>query len=169
MRNIRALPRQVATTAENFSKERFRAQGWHDTGHRPWPARKVTNQATPKDSTRAILVKNGFLRRSIKGRAKGFEITLSSDMPYAQIHNEGGDVDCTQKVPQHNRKGYTRKEYTNRKGRTFPAATIQAHTVKAHTRKLKFTMPKRQFMGHSAALDGQIKALVDKAFNSALK
>lgn len=46
--------------------------------------------AQAKRANNAILIKSGALRRSIRSDVHGLTITVSSNLPYAQIHNEGG-------------------------------------------------------------------------------
>lgn len=166
-RIVRAIPAKIARVAENFSKERFRAQDWLDQGSTPWPARK--RKTGKKSDNRAILVKSGALRRSIRAHARSMNIIISSSMPYAQVHNEGGNVECTQNVSAHSRRSHKRKGYVNSKGRKVSASVVGAHTVSEFSRTQKFKMPKRQFMGRSAALDRQVGKLIDAEIRSALK
>lgn len=163
---IRKLPAKVAVTVENFTAERFRAQNWLDRAAKPWQPRKADKK---KDKGRAILVKTGQLRRSIKARARGMNVTIGSDMPYAQIHNEGGTVTGTQNVGPHMRKAHNRKGYTRKDGRQMKAVKVAAHSVKGFSRKINHTMPKRQFMGPSSTLVKEIGRLVDREINKAMK
>ena len=64
----------------------------------------------------------------------------------------------------HNRKGYTRKD-----GRQMKAVKVAAHSVKGFSRKINHTMPKRQFMGPSAALVKEIGRLVDREINRVME
>lgn len=150
---VERLPARVARTVENFSKERFRAQNWLDEVAQPWQSRKVTSGRkkgdTDRDATRAILVKSGQLRRSIRARASGMQVTIGSDLPYAEIHNEGGEVNTVQSV-----RAYTRKN---------------GQQVKAHGRKVNYTMPQRRFMGSSAALGKEIETQIEQQLREALR
>jgi len=80
----RDLPRIVGTETVNFSKESFRRQGWQDSGFKKWKPRKNN-----KDKGRAILVKSGDLRRSIKKQVSSKKVVIYSNLPYAAIHNYG--------------------------------------------------------------------------------
>ncbi len=163
---LKKLPAKVAVTVENFTAERFRAQNWLDRAAEPWQPRKADKA---KDEGRAVLVKTGQLRRSIKARARGMDVTIGSDKPYAQIHNEGGTVTGTQNVGSHTRKAHSRKGYTRKDGRQVKAVKVAAHSVKGFSRKINHTMPKRQFMGASSALVKEIGRLVEWEINKAMK
>ncbi|PCH69406.1 MAG: hypothetical protein COC06_07625 [Bacteroidales bacterium] len=152
------LPKMAGVVAVNFFKNRFRTQDWIDNTSHPWEGRKR------KSSTkRGILVNSGRLKRSIRiTRSTYNSIWIGTDVPYAQIHNEGGRVKGTARVSAHNRKAFTRR----RKGRK---ETVQAHAVKAHARKVNFIMPRRQFMGTSAVLDKKIERTLTAEIMRALK
>ena len=140
------LPKLAGVVAVNFSKERFRSQNWIDNTSKPWQARKRLDKGK-----RGALIKSGRLKRSIRLiSTTQNSATIGSDVPYAQIHNEGGRVNVTQNVSSHNRKAHSRR----RKGRN---ESVKAHQVQAHSRKVNFTMPQRQFLGNSTVLDRQIE------------
>lgn len=80
----RDLPKIVGIEGVNFSKKAFRRQGWQDSGFRKWKARK-----NKKDRGRAILVKSGDLRRSIKKQIGNKRVIISSNLIYAPVHNYG--------------------------------------------------------------------------------
>lgn len=160
---FKTLPRRVAVMAENFSKARFREQGWHDKTLERWQKRKGNT-----DPSRGTLIKSGALARSIKGSSKGYTITISSSMPYAKAHNEGLDKTVSETVATHTRKAHTRKAHT-RGGRKVAAVRIEAHTVGSFTRKRHISLPKRQFIGSSDKLFRSIDKIVHTIINNALK
>jgi len=95
------IPQLMKDMALEHFDNSFRNQGFTDIGFQPWKPRKAEKRvvflgsrkrARGKDSAanRAILIRSGRLRRSIKARMAGKSIIFSSDLPYAQIHNEGG-------------------------------------------------------------------------------
>jgi phage gpG-like protein len=132
---MRRLVNRSGVVAVNFSKERFVKKDWLDGASREkWKERKRRDRGS-------LMVKSGRLKRSIRKLSEGdYFVYVGTDVPYAQIHNEGGEVDKTANVRAHNR---TRQARTER--------------VKAHRRKMKFTMPKRQFLGDSDALAKRIE------------
>lgn len=91
--------RDVGIEGLAFYQGSFRKQGFEDVSVEKWEKRKPilikkkgVYISKPNDSNRAILVKSGRLRRSLRKSVSGMEITFASDLPYAQIHNEGGAV-----------------------------------------------------------------------------
>lgn len=87
---------EVGNTAKNFFVENFRKQGFDDKTVQRWKPRKRTTYRTKSgrivnDTTRAILVKTGDLRRSIirvPNRA-AMSVKIQTDLIYAKVHNEG--------------------------------------------------------------------------------
>ena len=148
------LPRTIGLLAVNFSKDRFRAGGWYDRTFMPW---KTRNGEKRGQSGRAILVKSGRLRRSIRVTSvTSNSVTIGTDVPYAKAHNEGFKGMVT--VKSHKRGRFTKKKVGTGK---FTAKgnermkTVQSLTgtsdVASHQRQVD--MPKRQYLGESAHLN----------------
>ena len=135
----KVFPTWAGREAVNFYHTSFERQGWLDKGMSKWKPRKTTDKNQKRLGSRAILVRRGKLRRSIRMRVNGKLITIFTDIPYAQVHNEGGKVQATQSVPSTTVRAHKRLIKGKRR-------TIASHTRSAHTRKVNFTMPKRQFM-----------------------
>ncbi|MEM7372806.1 MAG: phage virion morphogenesis protein [Bacteroidota bacterium] len=153
---FRALPRVVGNMAVNFYKDRFRRQGWHDNSFSRWPDRKRPE----KGARRAVLVKSGRLRRSIRIINTTFNsVTVGTDVPYAKIHNEGGQVNVSQSVKRHDRKAHRRRV----RGRE---QRVKAHSVKAHTRSFSATIPQRKYMGRSRLLTKRIVMHINKQIDN---
>jgi phage gpG-like protein len=87
----------VGNTAKVFFVDSFRKQGWDDQSVQKWKPRKRTTYKTKggktvDDTTRAILVKTGDLRRSIirnPANRAALTIKISTDLVYAARHNNG--------------------------------------------------------------------------------
>jgi phage gpG-like protein len=161
----RNIPAEIAAIAVNFSKERFQEQAWQGETKEPWTPRKRPRKGkTGKISkTQTLLVKTGRLKRSIrKISATEDKIIIGTDVPYAQIHNEGGTINTTATVKAHTVKEHTRK----RKGRS---ERVKSHTVKTHQRKVNTTIPKRQFIGNSKSLQDKIISHITARFERALR
>jgi len=147
---IESLPNRVATTAVNFSKQRFVKQNWQDTEEEPWKGRSRSRKGGSKRQRGAVLVDSGRLKKSIRViDASKERVVIGTDVPYAQMHNDGLEAPVSVKV-------HTRR---SRKGKSF--------TVKAHTRNVK--MPKRQFLGESQALANQIEEMIYNEIEKAIK
>lgn len=86
----RNLPAQIGNMAKNHFVNSFRVQGFDDEGVDPWQVRTTKDKSDRRESTsRAILVKTGHLRRSIRVRVATFSnIEVGSyGVPYAKYHN----------------------------------------------------------------------------------
>ncbi len=96
-KSLTAFITVMGTDAKNHFVKSFRNQGFEDQTIERWKPRKgefvyggIARVRKKSTSSRAILVKSGDLRRSIKVISKRYHsITLGSDLPYAQIHNDG--------------------------------------------------------------------------------
>ena len=149
-RAINAMPARVGTCAVNFSKQRFVQQNWHDTTPEPWKPRSRTRRGGERRQSGAILVDSGRLKRSIRVvSADSNRVIIGTDVPYAEIHNEGLDGEVS--VRKHSRR--------SRKGRL--------HIVKAHKRRVH--MPQRRFLGESQALATQLEELMIKELKNAIE
>ncbi len=132
------LPNLAATIAVKFSKDRFRAQNWVDTRTEPWPKRKENARQKRKNRGLAVLVKSGRLKRSIhKIRTTATLAVVGTDVPYAPYHNQGSG-----------------KQGTG----TFNISTRRENTMRSGT------LPRRQFIGESAALS----RLIERQFTAEL-
>lgn len=150
----RTLPRAIGEVAVKHFKKSFRNQGFTDVSLEKWPERK----GKKRRRRRATLVKSGALRRSIRRVSTSHKsVTVGSDLPYAQIHNEGGKITTTQQVSSHKRKAHKRKVKGRRR-----KARVPEHQVKAHSRKVNTKIPQRQFIGNSKQLDKSILTFVDR-------
>ena len=133
---FRDLPAIIGEEAVNFTQENFDAQGWQGDSFEAWQKRLNPNAWGKKDDpTRAILIKTGKLRRSIRV-SKIVEDTVyiqagGADVPYARAHNEGFSGAVNQNVGEHIRKG--------KKGQNIK--------VSAFKRTIQQNIPKRKFIG----------------------
>lgn len=152
------FPELAAIEAVNFSKERFVRKNWVDKGVEAWKARKPSPEWHSDEQKKAasrgsLMVKSGRLKRSIRKTAvTRNSVTIGTDVPYAQIHNEGGIIKQNITIKAHSRK---------RKGRS--------ENVKEYKRKRQFKIPQRQFIGESAILLRRIERLVQREITNILK
>jgi phage gpG-like protein len=154
----RKFPEMAAIEAVNFSKERFVRKNWVDRTVTKWKPRKPSPEWHSEEQKKAaargsLMVKSGRLKRSIrKLNVTRNSVTIGTDVPYAETHNEGAEINTTVNVKTHSRK---------RKGRE--------ETVKAHRRKRKIKIPERRFIGESAILMRRIERFVQREINEILK
>jgi phage gpG-like protein len=115
------LPVRVGNQAKNHFLRGFRNGGFTDATLEPWQSRK---RADKNPKPRAILVKSGHLRGSIRVRVATFQkIEIGAyGVPYAIFHNNGIGK-----------------------------------------------QPKRQFIGESAVLNRNIRALINRTFKNIIR
>lgn len=151
----RKYPAIAGSHAVSFYKQSFRRKGFIDKRMDKWPARLPTK----KGKGRGLMINTGKLRRSIRVTRKGFGfVVIGTDVPYAQIHNEGGTISGTFKVKAHKRRvtsnvkvtstNLTTKKTTTRKRRLQTGVA----NVRSHNRTVNTKIPQRQFMGQSEVL-----------------
>ncbi|MCL2328453.1 MAG: phage virion morphogenesis protein [Bacteroidetes bacterium] len=151
-KTYKTLPKEIGAEAVKFSKERFVSQSWLDKTKENWKPRKRPRKGKGSNT---LLVKTGRLKRSVRViSADETQIIVGSDVPYAQIQNDGGTINKSVTVKAHTRKRKTRCDKT---------------TVKAHTRKMNTTIPSRRFLGTSYTLEKRITNLITARFMRALK
>ena len=137
---------------------------------RAWPARRSEGKGS------LLNVRGGGgLRGSIRATLLSDAVKFYSGKPYAQIHNEGGDIVVTAKM----KKFFWAKYYElsgkvkfKKDGRDARGASIKISDEAAFFRNMalmkvgsKIHIPKRQFIGHAPEVDKVVK----KIFDSTLK
>lgn len=95
-KSLQAFISVMATDAKKHFVASFRNQGFTDETLTRWPSRKneisggIASVRKRSAGSRAILVKTGDLRRSVRVINRTInKVVLGSDLPYAQIHNDG--------------------------------------------------------------------------------
>jgi phage gpG-like protein len=184
-RAMEAAVVDIGNTAKTFFVASFRKQGWDDKSVQKWKKRQVSERkgrGSKKSADggvrsvkagRAILVKTGDLRRSIirnPANRAALSIKISTDLDYAKIHNDGGNV--VQYVKPHRRfvdQGDTMGTGVfNIKSRKEKQAKVKVkQDVKGFSRKVR--MPKRQFMGDSYNLNEKVKVVIVKRLDKIFK
>lgn len=177
-KSLTAFITVMGTDAKNHFVKSFRNQGFEDQTIQRWQSRKRTSYRTRSgrvvdDTNRAILVKSGDLRRSVRIISKGYRsIVLGSDLPYAQIHNDGGIIDKSEsrnlmyyrEIATNIQSRNTLKRFASTTGRRKATHAMEV-TIGAH----KIKMPKRQFIGHSRKLIDQLRMKLDKRIQNVFK
>lgn len=149
----------IGTAVVNDSLENFEKQAFTNN---PWPKRK-----NKKDQSRALLVKSGRLRRSVRVIASSpTSVTIGSDVPYAGVHNDGGMINRAARsetfVRNRHKRGKLGKMFGGmgafRKG-TTPGKGL---TFKAYS----YNMPRRRFLGMSTKLHKEIREIIRTEFET---
>jgi phage gpG-like protein len=164
-RMMEDLPPKLGTVMVNFSKARFREQSWCDVTASPWAKRKAN---TKNNRGRAILIGSGRLRRSIRIiSTTRNKVTIGTDVPYAEAHNDGVDKTVTVNAFAR-RKSQIQKIYSikTKKGR-FAKVTVGSTMVKSHQRHMN--LPRRRFLGESHELTNQLTRFISIEINNVFK
>lgn len=136
------VPSILAETATEFFKESFVTKSWDGV---PW-------SDTKKPVSRgSLMIRTAQLMGSIRpSHVSADKVTISagsSKVPYAKVHNEGGLIPRKPRSETFQRNRFSSgKQKGKFKGGTTSG---QGFTFKESS----FTMPKRQFIGHSANLN----------------
>lgn len=161
------IPQRAATIAVNFSKERFRQKNWVDTKREPWKARKRKGRGT-------TMTVSGKLKRSIRKIRVGRNYAIiGTNVPYAQIHNDGGVINKKITVKEYKRAVTVQKQKTNLRTRKTTRqrgrVSIGQTTVKTHTRQMNTKIPARPFLQNSAVLQRRIERQIIADIKQILK
>lgn len=136
----------VNNALENFEKQAY--------SNNPWPKRKGK-----QDSSRALLVKSGTLRRSIRVISSSpTSVIVGSDVPYARVHNDGGTINqkarsetfVRNRYARGKKKGFFKKGTTPGQGFSFKASS--------------YNMPQRRFLGVNVQLYKEIRTIIKTEF-----
>lgn len=73
---------------EEFDRN-FERKGFFD---KKWRGTNLPNQRG------SLMMRSGKLRRSVMSKQNGNSVSWSSSLPYASIHNEGGEIEVTAKM-----------------------------------------------------------------------
>lgn len=171
----RKLIDRVAVHSLSFFKERFRQQNWIDHSTQPWPKRRAAGWGKRERKGRGLLIDTGRLRRSIRiVSSNGNRVVIGTNVPYAQKHNEGFKGKVTQQVKAHTRSktkfGVVKKRELKRSTSIdYGRVKIGDSQVKAHSRSVNQNIPKRQFIGQSAALNKQVHRIFSAEINRIMK
>lgn len=167
-------PRMASVEAVKFFKESFVRQGFLDRSLAPWQ-----KSGNPLSGKRGLFL-TGNLARSVRpGAVRGDSVSIVSDTPYSEVQNDGGEIVVTEaskkfwwamyykfagKVKKTTRGKMSRAAgnlRTNRKAEFCKAMAL----VKVGQ---KITIPKRQFMGHSETLMGNLDKRVHEQIQQRL-
>lgn len=150
----------IGIYAINHYKKSFTNGGFTDENLISWQKRKRSRD----NDGRAILVKTGNLKRSLRYRKIGrYSVRIESNVAYAKTHNEGLSINKKSRKQTLNFK--ISKDGRSRFSKSKKANFQQEVTIAAHTIK----MPKRQFVGYSGQLARKIELKLDSKIKKIFK
>lgn len=143
----------------NFERKAFFDQKWANT--------LIPNRRG------SLMMRTGTLRRSIRSSIEGTTVRWTSSVPYADIQNNGGEVEITAKMKRYFWAMYYKAigAAKGRKGATQKAFSVEAEHWKALALKKvgdKLKIPKRQFIGNHTEIKRMVAEIVDFNIKEAL-
>lgn len=144
----------------NFERQGFFSEAWQ-------------RRKSPTRPGGSILIDTDRLRSSVRSKSTDSSITFFSDLPYADIHNEGGEIAVTAKMKRffwwkyytttgsfgRKKNGELRKDKrtvqlsTEAEFWKFMALMKVGKTIK---------IPRRQFLGHSPEVEQMVKEIIEE-------
>lgn len=144
----------------NFERQAFFNEAWQ-------------RRRSPTRSGGAILIGKGSLRRSIRSKTTGESITFYTDSPYAEIHNEGGEITVTDKmkrffwakyystVGSFGRKKNGERRNDKRNMQLSNEAEFWKHMALMKVGKT-IKIPRRQFLGYSPEIEKLVREIIEE-------
>ena len=167
------LPREVGVIAVNHFRQNFRDGGWLDNGLHPWKRTRRQDSGGPDAKYGPLTSHPNNLMLSIQAETAPGQVTLTNPVPYAAVHNDGGDITTHPTVTAKMRKfawymvysiagirgkGKLPKELPAEAGKWKGLALTKKSRITVHAR-----IPQRQFMGDSAELRIKVSDRIRKA------
>ena len=141
---------------KNFERKAFFSK--------PWDTRKSGKKGSQ-------LVASGLLRKSIRAELTDNGIRFSSSLPYADIHNNGGEIIVTAKMKRFFWAKYyelSGKVKVNAKTRKVSKKSQRYSEEAEYYKNLalmkvgdKIVMPQRQFVGNAPEVNQIVKEVVE--------
>lgn len=150
---------------KNFERQAFFSESWQ-------------RRSSPTRSGGHILVQTGGLRRSIQSRVTDSSIMFFSTLPYASIHNDGGEIVVTERMKRYfwhkhmTAEGVLvwarRKDGSLRRDKKTRAIKEDAEFWKWMALKkagTKIRIPRRRFLGASPEVEKAVREIIEENLN----
>lgn len=145
---------------KNFERQAFFSEAW-------------TRRKSPTRPGGSILIDTGTLRKSIQSKSTESSITFYSTLPYASIHNDGGEIKVTRKMKRYFWHKYyaTTGSFGRKKNgeRRNDKRTVQLSTEAEfwkHMALMKegksIKIPRRRFLGVSPEVEKTVKEIIEE-------
>jgi len=164
----RRMPVIAGQLAVSHFKDNFRKSGFVNNGMQSWEkAKRLGTGKSAASNYKTLTSGRNHLMGSVSYIPTDSAVLIKNDVPYAAIHNEGGQVNTQPTITPKMRKFAWAKYYESLngqkqgKGITIPqdAARWRALALTKKTKlNIRFMMPKRQFIGESKELNDKINA-----------
>ena len=144
----------------NFERQAFFNEAWQ-------------RRKSPAKGSGHLLLSSGELRRSISSKSEGNSITFTSTLPYAAIHNGGGEIRVTERMKRYfwHRYYETTGSFKRRKdGGVSRSKHNLSLSTEADFWKAMALMkvgssvkiPRRRFIGTSPQLEQAVREIIEE-------
>lgn len=140
---------------KNFERQAFFSEAWQ-------------RRSSPLRPGGSILIDTGQLRQSISSRTTETSITFYTNLPYAAIHNDGGEIKVTKKMKRYFWHKYYeatgafgRKKNGERTVRLSTEAEFWKHMALMKEGK-SIKIPRRRFLGESPEVEKAVREIVEE-------
>lgn len=174
---IRRILKDIQVELKDEFDKNFERQGFFSE---KWQRRK-----SPTRPGGAILVDTGSLRRSIRSKVTDNSVVFYTDLPYAGIHNEGGEIVVTARMKRYFRAkfyesqgGFKRKEGNSARkplsdgGFYAWTSTMQLSDEAEFWRFMalkkvgtKIKIPRRKFLGAGPEVEKAVREIIEENLN----
>lgn len=152
---------------QNFERQAFFSEAW-------------ARRKSPTRPGGHILVDTGRLRQSISSRMTDTSITFYTTLPYAEIHNDGGEIVVTQKMKKYFWAKYyeatgsfgRKKDGSRRNDKRTVQLSSEAEFWKFMALKKAGTtikIPRRRFLGTSPEVEQSVREIIEENLGSYFK
>lgn len=144
----------------NFERQAFFSETW-------------ARRKSPTRPGGSILIDSGTLRKSVGSRITENSIVFYTTLPYATIHNDGGEIRVTKKMKRYFWHKYyeatgsfgRRKDGNPRKDKRTVQLTTEAEFWKFMALKKEgsiIKIPRRQFLGTSPEVEQAVREIIEE-------
>lgn len=159
----RTLPVKVGRIAKDHFQSGFRQGGFQDNGTQAWQRKKRPDKYGPLMSSRQNLY------GSIYYQPDDYRVNVGTTVPYAEIHNEGGEIVVTPRMKRffwakyrETNGGSWRRNAKNEEAEFWKTLALKKVGAKIH-------IPQRKFIGESQELNKKINQKIGDEIEKILR
>lgn len=155
----------------NFERQAFFSEAW-------------ARRKSPNRPGGTLLIDTGNLRRSVRSRTTENSITFFTDLPYASIHNDGGEIVVTAKMKRYFRAKFYESQGGFERKKGIAKRTLSDGGFYAWTSKMNLTpvaefwrfmalkragttirIPRRRFLGAGPEVERIVREIIEENLN----
>lgn len=151
----------------NFERQAFFSKAW-------------ARRRSPTRPGGTLLIDTGDLRRSVRSRTTENSITFYTDLPYAAIHNDGGEIIVTHRMKNYFWFKYyeavgsfgRKKNGERRNDKRTRQLSTEADFYKAMALKKvgsKIVIPRRRFLGAGPEVERIVREIIEENLDEYFK